>query len=56
MVCPTIKKSFTLTIIKAQEKIAQNTNNLSNLFYGQAEAKYFLAGPNIILMSLYSVN
>ena len=53
---PTIKKSFTLTIIKAQEKIAQNTNNLSNLFYGQAEAKYFLAGPNIILMSLYSVN
>ena len=35
---PTIKKSFTLTIIKAKEKIAQNTNNLSNLFHGQAQA------------------
>ena len=51
---PTIKKSFTLTIIKAQEKIAQNTNNLSNL---QAQAEYYLVvGPNIILMALYSIN
>ena len=33
---PTIKKYFTLTIIKAQEKIAQNTNNLSNLLQAQA--------------------
>ena len=49
---PTIKKSFTLTIIKAQEKIAQNTNNLSNLFHGQAQAEYYLVGPNIILMAL----
>ena len=53
---PTIKKSFTLTIIKAQEKIAQNTNNLSNLFHGQAQAEYYLVGPNIILMALYSIN
>ena len=43
---------FTLTIIKAQEKIAQNTNNLSNLFHGQAQAEYYLVGPNIILMAL----
>ena len=49
---PTIKKSFTLTIIKAQEKIAQNTNNLSNLFHGQAQAEYYLVGPDIILMAL----
>ena len=48
----TIKKSFTLTIIKAQEKIAQNTNNLSNL---RAQAEYYLVGPNIILMALYSI-
>ena len=47
---------FTLTIIKAQEKIAQNTNNLSNLFHGQAQAEYYLVGPNIILMALYSIN
>ena len=53
---PTTKKSFTLTIIKAQEKIAQNTNNLSNLFHGQAQAEYYLVGPNIILMALYSIN
>ena len=50
---PTIKKSITLTIIKAREKIAQNTNNLSNL---QAQAEYYLVGPNIILMALYSIN
>ena len=47
---------FTLTIIKAQEKIAQNTNNLSNLFHGQAQAEYYLVGSNIILMALYSIN
>ena len=46
---------FTLTIIKAQEKIAQNTNNLSNLFHGQAQAEYYLVGRNIILMALYSI-
>ena len=50
------QKSFTLTIIKAQEKIAQNTNNLSNIFYGQAQAEYYLVGPNIIFMALYSIN
>ena len=43
-------KSFTLTIIKAQEKIVQNKNNLSNLFQGQTQADY-LVGPNIILMA-----
>ena len=53
---PTTKKSFTLTIIKAQEKIAQNKNNLSNLFHGQAQAEYYLVGPNIILIALYSIN
>ena len=53
---PTTKKSFTLTIIKAQEKIAQNTNNLSNLFHGQAQAEYYLVGSNIILIALYSIN
>ena len=42
---PTTKKSFTLTIIKAQEKIAQNTNNLSNLVHSQAQAEYYLVGP-----------
>ena len=47
---------FTLTIIKAQEKIAQNTNNLSNIFHGQAQAEYYLVGPNIILMVLCSIN
>ena len=39
-----------------KEKIAQNTNNLSNLFHGQAQAEYYLVGPNIILMALYSIN
>ena len=53
---PTTEKFFTLTITKAQEKIAQNTNNLSNLFHGQAQAEYYLVGPNIILMALYSIN
>ena len=52
----TIKKSFTLTIIKAQEKIAQNTNNLSNLFHGQAQTEYYLVAPNKILMALYSID
>ena len=33
MYVPNIKKSSTLTIIKAQEKIAQNASNLSNLFH-----------------------
>ena len=42
---PTTKKSFTLTIIKAQEKISQNTNSLSILFHGQAQAEYYLVGP-----------
>ena len=58
MVCPSYKKGFTLTTIKAQEEIAQNTNNLSNLFHdhGQAQAEYYLVGPNIILMALYSIN
>ena len=53
---PTIKRPFTLTIIKAQEKIAQKTNNLLNLFHGQAEPEYYLVGPNAILMALYSIN
>ena len=55
---PTIKTSFTLTIIKAQDEIAQNANNLPNLFHdhGQAQAEYYLVGPNIILMDLYSIN
>ena len=53
---PTIKKPFTLTTIKAQEKIAQNTNKLLNLFHGQAEAEYYLVDPNAILMALYSIN
>ena len=47
------EKSFILTIIKAQEKIAQNTNNFSSL---QAQTVYYLVGPNIILMALYSIN
>ena len=55
MVCQP-QKSITLTIIKAQEKISQNTNNLSNLFHGQAQAEYYLVGPNIIFMALYSIN
>ena len=41
MVCTTIKKYFTLTKIKAQEKIAQNTKNLSNR---QAQACRILSG------------
>ena len=48
--------SFTLTIIKAQEKIAQTTNNLSNLFHTHAQAEYYLVGLNIILIALCSVN
>ena len=48
--------SFTLTMIEAQEKIAQNTNNLSNLFHGHAGAEYYLVDPNIILTALYSIN
>ena len=55
-----MKKSFTLTIKKAQEKIAQNANSLLNLFHGQAQAEYYLVGLNIILMALagciYSIN
>ena len=56
MVCPNHKKSFTLTIMKAQEKIAKNTKNLSNLFHGQAQAEYYLVGPNRNLMALYFIN
>ena len=52
---PTIKKYFTLTIIKTQ-KIAPNTKSLSNLFHGEAQEEYCLVGPNIILMALYSIN
>ena len=52
----TKKKFFALTIIKAQEKIAQIKNKLLNLFHGQAQAEYYLVGPNIILMALYSIN
>ena len=51
----TITKSFTLTIAKAQENIVQNTNNLSNLVHGQAQEEYYLVGPNIILIALYSI-
>ena len=43
------EKSFILTIIKAQEKIAQNTNNFSNLFHGQAQAEHYL-----VAMSKYN--
>ena len=50
-----MKKFSTLTIIKAQAKIAQIKNNLSNLFHGQAQAENYLVGPNIILMALYSI-
>ena len=53
---PTIKKSFTLTTIKAQVKIAQNTNNLSNLFHGQSQTEYYMVDSNITLMALYSIN
>ena len=56
MVCPNHKKVFYFNNNKAQEKIAQNTNNLPNLFHGQAQAEYYLVGPNIILMALYSIN
>ena len=52
---PTIKKYFTLTIIKTQ-KIAPNTKSLSNIFHGEAQEEYYLVGPNIILMALYSIN
>ena len=50
---PTIKKSFTLTIIKAREKNAQNTNSFLDL---QGQEEYYLVGPNVILMALYSIN
>ena len=39
-----MKKSFTLIIKKAQEKIAQNTNKLLNLFHGHAQAECYLVG------------
>ena len=38
---------------KAQEKIPQDKNKLSNLFHGQAQEEYYLIGTNIILMTLY---
>ena len=47
MVCPNHKKSFTLTVMKAQEKIAINTK----IF----QAEYYLVDRNIILMALYSI-
>ena len=47
---PTIKKSFTLTIIKAQEEIVQNRNN------GQDQTEYCLVVPNVILMVLNFIN
>ena len=56
MVCPNNKKVFYLNKKdkkKAQEKIAQDKNNLSNLFHGQAQEEYYLIGTNIILMTLY---
>ena len=62
-------ESFALTMIKTQDKKIQNffdkkihftlnvetTNNLSNLFHGQNRAEYYLEGPKIILMALYSI-
>ena len=33
----------------------QNTSNLSNLFHGQTQAEYYLVGPKIVLMVLYSI-
>ena len=33
----------------------QNTSNLSNLYHDQAQAEYYLVGPKIILMALYSI-
>ena len=56
MVCPNHKiKPLTLTVIKAQEKIGQNKNKLSNLFHVQAQAEFYLVGPKIIIISLYSI-
>ena len=56
MVCSNHKiKPFTLTVIKAQEKIGQNKNKISNLFHVQAQAEFYLVGPKIIIMALYSV-
>ena len=54
MVCPNHKKVFYFNNNKAQEKIFQNANNLSNLFHGQAQEEYYVVGPNIILIALYS--
>ena len=51
----TIKKIFTLAILEAQQKIVQNTNNLSNLFHGQAQAENYLVCQNIIPVALYSI-
>ena len=39
----------------------ENPNNLSkqfydqNIFYDQTQAKYYLVGPKIILVALYSI-
>ena len=55
MVCPNHKKVFYFNNNKAQEKIFQNANNLSNLFHGQAQEEYYVLGPNIILIALYSI-
>ena len=56
MVCPNHKKVFYFTNNKVQEKIAQNTNKLSNLFHRHTQADYYLVGPNIILMALYCIS
>ena len=55
-VCPNYKTVFYFNNNKAQEKIAESTNNLSNLSHGQAQAEYYLVGQNIILMALYFIN
>ena len=56
MVCPNHKKVFYFTNNIAQEKIAQNTNNLLNLFHLHTQAEYYLIGPNIILIALYCIS
>ena len=50
---PTVKAFYFNNNKSTRKKIAQITNNLSNL---QAQAEYYLVGPNIILMALYSIN
>ena len=33
----------------------KNTSNVSNLYHDQVQAEYYLVGPKIILMALYSI-